>query len=82
MFGLELGGWVDDGETLREKWQPGMGVRRVNYCIGEDDLFRRMQLVVGLEDDEENWIPLLAHGAAGGSCRGWKLQPDDYIRMV
>jgi len=81
MSTIAMGGWVDDGEILKEQWEPGMGIRRVNYCIGEDDTFRSMQLIVGWED-EESWVTLLKHGAAGGSCRGWILKPDDYVRMV
>ena len=31
------GEWYDDGEVLKEKWEPGMNVRAINYCIDEDE---------------------------------------------
>ena len=30
------GGWIDDGDILREDWSPGMGVKKINYCIDDD----------------------------------------------
>ena len=31
------GGYIDDGEVLREKWTPGMGIVAVNYCVDGDE---------------------------------------------
>ena len=78
------GYWIDDGQILVDKWQPGHHVRAINYCVDEvNNTFRSMQLLVG-EDNAvmEEWTPLRKHGADGGTCRRWRLVPKDYIRMV
>ena len=83
--GMENGNWIDDGEVLLEEWSPGMGIRAVNYCVDDEDgWFLSMQLMVGdsKEEDIEEWYKLRKHGAAGGSCYRWLLNPDDYIRRV
>ena len=44
------GGWIDDGDILREgDWSPGMGVFKINYCI-EGDEFISLQIVLGDDD--------------------------------
>ena len=83
--GYYEGSWVDDGEVLLEEWSPGKGIRAVNYCIDDsDDWFLSMQLLVGGDEevDVEQMYPLRKHGAAGGSCYRWVLEPKDYIRRV
>jgi len=61
-----------------------MGVRAINYCVDDvNDTFRSMQLMVGNDGTEfAAWVPLRKHGADGGICRRWRLQPEDYIRVV
>ena len=78
------GGWIDDGEILREKWETGMGIRALNYCVDEqNNTYKSMQLMVGNEGDElADWIPLRKHGAEGGHCRRWRVKSEDYIRNV
>ena len=79
------GSWIDDGEVLLEEWAVGKDIRAVNYCIdGPGGMFKSMQLMVGASDEEdlEEWIRLRKHGAAGGSCYRWTLEPEDYIRRV
>ena len=56
-----------------------MGVKAVNYCISDNDTFSSMQLIVG---DSDVSINLRKHGEAGGECRQWRLQAEDYIRTV
>ena len=82
---IEIGNWIDDAEVLLEEWSPGMGVRAVNYCTNDEDgSFLSMQLMVGdsKEEDIGEWSGLRKHGAAGGSCYRWQLNPEDYIRRV
>ena len=72
------GGWIDDGDVLKKKWSPGMGVVAINYCA-DGDLFKSMQVVVGNDEEE---IKLRKHGGKGGKCRKWRLQAEDYIRDI
>ena len=78
------GEWIDDGQILQEKWEPGMNVRAINYCISDDsNYFVSMQLLVGPEGSKRSdWIPLRKHGQNGGICRRWNLKDGDYIRNV
>ena len=41
------GEWIDDGQILNKKWEPGMRVRAINYCLDKRDRFRSLQLMVG-----------------------------------
>ena len=36
------GEWIDDGQILNEKWESGMGVRAINYCINKRDRFKSL----------------------------------------
>ena|ERR1719469_28581 len=78
------GEWIDDGEILYKEWEPGMGIRALNYCIDEDNnTYRSMQLMVGNEGSPiDEWIRLRKHGADGGHCRRWRIDSEDYIRNV
>ena len=78
------GEWIDDGQILKQSWEPGMGIRAVNYCIDESaKTFLSMQLLVGNEGDPlEKWVPLRKHGQSGGTCKRWRLKEEDYIRIV
>ena len=31
------GGYIDDGEVLREQWSPGMGVKKIAYCLEDEE---------------------------------------------
>ena len=56
-----------------------MGVKAVNYCVSDDDVFKSMQVIVG---NDEREVKLRKHGGSGGTCRQWRLADDDYIRMI
>ena len=79
---FEQGYWVDDGEILRHAWQTGMSLKRVNYCLADNETFLALQLVIG--DDEGNTVDLHRHGgnAQGRECKSWKLNEGDYIREI
>ena len=77
-YGILSGIWFDDGEVLLAgEWETGMHVKRINYCLTEeDDKFISMQVVVGNDTKE---LSLRKHGGEGGACRAFKLDENDYI---
>ena len=83
-FPPEVGGWVSDEEILLEKWEHGMDMRALDYCIHEDEHYLiSVQVVLGhkdVADDEE--LHLTKHGGEGGECHRWTLGDDDIITMI
>ena len=45
------GNWVNDGEVLKDQWKSGTGIYAINYCVGDDEFFGSVQIIVGTEDE-------------------------------
>ena len=69
-------------------WEEGMHVVALNYCIDNsgyeqiDGIYKSVQALVGTGKPGAQAYPLLKHGAEGGICHEWVLEPHDYITKV
>lgn len=80
---MTTGDYVDDGLNLLESWQVGMNVKAINYCLDPLDLaFVSMQVVLGSSKEGVEDLELNKHGADGGWCHQWLLNPDDFIERI
>ena len=75
------GAWVEDLRILDDKWEYGMDVRAVTYCVDEErEQYKSLQFSIGYADiygDEE--FVLQRHGGEGGKCNKWVLDENDFI---
>ena len=83
-FPPSVGGWISDGKILLSKWEHGMDMRALNYCVNErTGRFINMRAILGHEDiiGAHN-LYLQLHGGRGGKCRRWVLNDNDYITQI
>ena len=75
---FDSGRFIDDGEVLKKLWEPGMGVKAIQYCETKNNTFASIKIFVG---NDKKKIPLHKHGSEGEiKCWDWKFKTGDYIR--
>ena len=67
-----------------EKWEHGMDMRALNYCVDElNGTYVSMQVLIGQKDtNSENLIKLRKHGGSEGVCHRWDIAADDWVSHI